>query len=66
MKILRNTALLIPLIFSSLSFAGVAVVVNTGNGAVVSEKEISRIFLGKLKKFDGGESVKVVNSKRKC
>lgn len=63
MKLLRYTALLISLGFSSLAFAEVAVVVNSGNGAAVSDSEISRIFLGKLKKFSGGESVKPVNSK---
>ncbi len=55
--------LLIAMSISTMSYAEVAVVVNSANGSSVSDAEISRIFLGKLKKFGGGESVAPVNGK---
>jgi ABC-type phosphate transport system substrate-binding protein len=63
MKFIISVLLLMSLVISHACFADVSIVVNTANGNAVSDKEISRLFLGKLKKFSGGESATPVNSK---
>jgi ABC-type phosphate transport system substrate-binding protein len=47
--------------FSAL--ANVAVIVNTANANALTDKEISRIFLGKNKKFSNGDTVMAANLK---
>lgn len=62
MNILK--AFLFSIVFiSSYSMADVAVIVNLNNSSDISEKDISRIFLGKNKKFSNGQSVSAMNSK---
>jgi len=39
---------------SPLSFADVAIIVHPSNNAVLSKKDVQRIFLGKLKALPGG------------
>jgi ABC-type phosphate transport system substrate-binding protein len=55
--------LLTCLVLSNTCYADVSIVVNTANSSAITEKEISRLFLGKLKKFSGGESATPVNAK---
>ncbi|ARU59412.1 ABC-type phosphate transport system, periplasmic component [Oleiphilus messinensis] len=53
------TAILV-LCFSGASFADVAIVINPGKDVTLNEKDISRIFLAKVKTFpDGTEIVPV-------
>lgn len=63
MKLLTQSLLAASLSISSFCYADVAVVVNSANASAVSDSEISRVFLGKLKKFSSGDSVTPVNSK---
>jgi len=63
MKNLNRSLLLVLCLFSSLAFAEVAVIVNTGNTSQISDDDIKRMFLGKNKKFSNGESVKAINLK---
>lgn len=42
------------LLFCSSAVSGVAIVVHPSNGASMDKKVISKIFLGKTKKFPGG------------
>ncbi len=63
MKFIISVFFLVSMTITHACFAEVSVVVNTGNGSSVSDKEISRLFLGKLKKFSGGESATPINSK---
>lgn len=45
--------------FSTLSFAGVTVIVNAENSDAIDEKMIKKIYLGKTKSFPNGRKVKV-------
>lgn len=63
MKFIISILLVASFVISNASYANVAIVVNKANSNPVSDAEISRLFLGKLKKFDGGESATPVNSK---
>ncbi len=63
MSKLLKTALCSFILFSSVSFADVAVIVNVENGATFSDSDISRIFLGKLKKFSSGDKAVAINLK---
>lgn len=49
------------LLFSSTSLAGVAVIVNSANGATIAEDDVSRVFLGKIKTFSTGDTITIVN-----
>ncbi len=51
------------LLFSSTSIAGVAVIVNSANSSTITEDDVSRIFLGKIKAFATGDSITIVNLK---
>jgi len=63
-KIKVNILLLCGLLgCSSLAYADVAVVVNLNNSTTLSDSDISRVFLGKLKKFSNGEKATPVNLK---
>ncbi len=63
MKIIKLALVCSLLTFTSLASAEVAVIVNPNNSAVLSDSDISRLFLGKLKKFSGGDKAVVVNLK---
>lgn len=49
------------LMFSASAFSGVAVIVHPSNSSALSETEISRIFLGKMKSFPGGGQAIPIN-----
>ncbi len=51
------------LLISSICFADVAVIVNPENSSVLSDSDISRLFLGKLKHFSSGEKAVAINLK---
>ena len=53
------------LLFSGSSLAGVSIIVNSGNGAAINDSDISRIFLGKVKKFSTGDKITIINLKYK-
>lgn len=63
MNYFKSTLLLILCFTTSLAFAEVAVIVNPGNGSQISDDDIKRIFLGKNKKFENGDTVKAINLK---
>jgi len=63
MNKLLKTVLCGTVLFSSITFADVAVIVNPGNGSSLSDSDISRLFLGKLKKFSSGDKALAVNLK---
>jgi len=61
MKYIKVISLFISLVLSFSVFADIAVIVNPTNSSAVTDREISRIFLGKNKKFSDGVSVMAVN-----
>lgn len=64
MKNLINlTAIVLVTLFSSMVNADVAVIVHPDNGAALTQKNITKIFLGKAKKFPGGGTVLPVTQK---
>ncbi len=65
MKTFINTTLYFTLLFSfsSICLADVAVIVNKSNASAVSDSDIPRMFLGKLKKFTSGDKAVAVNLK---
>jgi len=63
MGFLQKSTLLVLCLCSSLAFAEVVVIVNTGNNSEISDNDIKRMFLGKNKSFSNGESVKAINLK---
>lgn len=63
MKLFKYTAAACLLIMSYASVAEIAVIVNKANTSVISDSDISRIFLGKNKKFASGDKVKPANLK---
>jgi len=67
MNIIKSKFLLsiLALLFSTSSLAGVSVIVNSANGAAIDEGDLSRIFLGKVKKFSTGDKITIVNLKYK-
>jgi len=59
-KVLTTGIAAVCLVASTISLAGVAVIVHPSNANVLSEDDISRIFLGKKKSFpDGGEAIPI-------
>lgn len=63
MKLFKYIAAACLLTISYTSMADVAVIVNKANTSEISDSDISRIFLGKNKKFSSGESVSPANLK---
>lgn len=63
-KIINILIISLCLACGSKAYADVAVIVSANSTATASPAEISRIFLGKLKKFNNGSSVKVINAKK--
>lgn len=53
------------LLLSFTSLADVSVIVNSGNGSAIDDADISRIFLGKVKQFSGGDKITIINLKFK-
>jgi len=56
-------AVLFTLSASVSAYAEVVIIVNPSNTATLSDKDISRIFLGKLKSFSNGDKAVAVNLK---
>ena len=48
---------------SSMCFADVAIIVNPSNNSTLSDSDISRLFLGKLKAFSSGDKAVAINLK---
>ena len=63
MKIHLTTGAFGVLLFCSVCSADVAVIVNPENTAVLSDSDISRLFLGKLKQFSSGDKAVAINLK---
>ncbi|REL25442.1 phosphate ABC transporter substrate-binding protein [Thalassotalea euphylliae] len=63
MNLLRPLTLAVALATSMVASAQVAVIVNPANANSISDNDISRAFLGKLKTFADGQSIKAVNTK---
>lgn len=53
--------MLTTLCFSSISFAGVSVIVNPANTNAIADNDISRLFLGKSSKYADGSAATAVN-----
>lgn len=51
---IKNIAIATLFTVSTGALAEISVITNPGNGASLTEKQISKIFLGKAKKFPGG------------
>ncbi len=57
---MKKLLLATSLMFSASAFSGVAVIVHPSNATTLSETEISRIFLGKMKSFpSGGQAIPI-------
>ncbi|MCJ8322020.1 MAG: phosphate ABC transporter substrate-binding protein [Colwellia sp.] len=67
MNIKKVNRMLVAVLLTSLAsmtaYAEVVIIVNPSNTATLSDKDISRIFLGKLKSFSNGDKVVAVNLK---
>ncbi|QOL27129.1 substrate-binding domain-containing protein [Thalassotalea sp. LPB0316] len=61
MNKLFSSLIAVTLVFSSNVLAEVAVIVGASNGNSVAADDVSRIFLGKMKKFGDGSSITPVN-----
>jgi ABC-type phosphate transport system substrate-binding protein len=65
MKILISFSVIIMFIINSYhARAEISIIVNKDNSSIISESEISRIFLGKIKNFPGGSLVVTVSQLR--
>ncbi|MBV1911832.1 MAG: phosphate ABC transporter substrate-binding protein [Kangiellaceae bacterium] len=59
---LRSLTIMICLLcFSQIALSEVVVIVNPGNASALTEKDIKRIFLGKMKSFPSGGTILPVN-----
>jgi ABC-type phosphate transport system substrate-binding protein len=63
MKYIKVSAILTSIALSFTAVAEVAVIVNPANSSAITDRDISRIFLGKNKKFANGASVMAANLK---
>lgn len=63
MKFGYQLVLLIALLAAFKASAEVAVIVNPSNAQVLSDKQIARMFMGKLKSYDNGQTVVAINAK---
>lgn len=63
MNILKKVILLACLSYLPFSYADIAIIVNPSNSNTLSDNDISRIFLGKMKSFDSGNSTSPINLK---
>ena len=65
MNFIKNLSIATVLMFSvmSVAFADVAIIINPANNNALSDSDISRAFLGKMKKFADGSVITVVNQK---
>jgi ABC-type phosphate transport system substrate-binding protein len=63
MKIFKSTLALALSFVSTMALADIAIIVHPSNSNSISEDDINRIFLGKNKSFESGDSIKAVNLK---
>ncbi|WP_220347561.1 substrate-binding domain-containing protein [Thalassotalea euphylliae] len=63
MKFIKSLSIAALLAVSTTTFADVAVIVNPTNANGMSDSDIARAFLGKLKNFADGQTIKAVNGK---
>ena len=61
MKLFKSLLITFSVFFSTLATAEVAIVVHPSNANQLSDSDISRAFLGKLKTFSDGQSIVAVN-----
>lgn len=64
-KVILITLFLTTLSLSSVVNAEVVVIVNPDNPVTLSDKEIKRIFLGKMKSYPGGNAILPINHSKK-
>ncbi|MBU2883260.1 phosphate ABC transporter substrate-binding protein [Psychrosphaera sp. B3R10] len=60
-KLLKLSIACFALLASTASFAEIAVIVHPSNNAELDSNAISRLFLGKLKSFPGGDQAVPIN-----
>lgn len=63
MTLFKSISLAVLLSASFNTFADIAVIVNPANANALTDKDISRAFLGKMKTFADGQSIEPINSK---
>ncbi|REL25444.1 phosphate ABC transporter substrate-binding protein [Thalassotalea euphylliae] len=63
MKLLKSLAIGLLVSVSTAASAQVAIIVNPANANALSDNDISRAFLGKLKTYADGQTIEAVNSK---
>lgn len=63
MSLVKNISLAVLLSASFNSLADIAIIVNPANANALTDKEISRAFLGKLKTYADGQSIEPINTK---
>ncbi|MET1254714.1 hypothetical protein [Aliikangiella maris] len=61
MKIVKLSLVVISLLIATAAYGEVAVIVHPSNTADISTTDISRIFLGKLKKFSNDSTAVPIN-----
>lgn len=64
LRLLRLLPLLVSLLFSAVSHAGIAVIVHIDNYEVINEAQLRNLYLGKSKSFPSGEEVLVLDLAR--
>jgi len=64
MRIIKLLSLvsLLSVLFAGQASAAITVIVNNANSVSLTQNDVSRIFLGKLKRFANGDSVTPVNA----
>lgn len=62
LKCIIVTLVLMMLVSINSAWADVVVIINNENQVTLSKKDISRIFLGKLKTYSTGNSIKPINA----
>lgn len=63
MKTLIKIVIIVCLSYIPLVYADVAIIVNTNNSNTLSDNDISRLFLAKMKSFDSGNKALPINLK---
>lgn len=59
---MKSILVILSLLFSASAFAGISVIVHPSNSTSLTEDEVARIFLGKMKSFPGGGSAVPINA----
>ncbi|WP_196138627.1 phosphate ABC transporter substrate-binding protein [Aliikangiella sp. G2MR2-5] len=61
MKFVKLVITLCALFYANNSFADVAIIVHPSNNSTLSNTDLARLFLGKMKSFPGGGSATPIN-----